>query len=92
MEPFDLADTTWPLAKVLQQWMTACDVESLDAPVVLWTHNRLCRAMQPQSTKFGKDQSANRNLPKTITYASIDMIAENQDSKYIVTQDAYMKK
>ena len=48
--------------------------------------------MQPQWTKFGKDQSANSNLPKTIMYASIDMIAENQDSKYIVTQDAYMKK
>ena len=48
--------------------------------------------MQPQSTKFGKDQSVNMSLPKTITYASIDMIAENQDSKYIVTRDAYMKK
>ena len=54
--------------------------------------------MQPQSaklaaeTKRGGDQSANRNLPRTITYASIDMMAENQDSKYIVTWDAYMKK
>ena len=40
MEPFSLADTTWPvhvelpLAKVLQQWMTVCNVESLDIPVV----------------------------------------------------------
>ena len=50
MEPSGLADTTWPaqvelpLAKVLQQWMTACDVGGLDTLVVLLTHNRLCRA------------------------------------------------
>ena len=61
----------------MHQWCYGCTISYVEP-------------MQPQSTKFGKDQIANRNLPKTIAYAS--MIVENQDSKYIVTQDAYMKK
>ena len=50
MEPFVLANMTWPaqvelpLAMVLQQWMTTRDVGGLDTLVVLLTHNRLCRA------------------------------------------------
>ena len=41
--------------------------------------------------KKGNDQSAHKNLPESIMYASIGMIAENRDSKYIVTHDAYVK-
>ena len=49
--------------------------------------------MQPQSTKFGaktkkgKGSECKQESIKDYHIASIDMIAENQDSKYIVTQE-----